>query len=213
MVESGLSGRQGQARRNDDAILSAARAVLVANPDAPVAAVASRAGVSMSAMYRRYAAKEDLLIRLCADGLDQYVAVARAAVDDRDGDPWDVFATFMAEIVSADTITLATHLAGRFTPTAELQDKAALAFDLNERIIARAQGAGVLRRDVNAHDLSNVFEQVASIAGDTAERTAQLRARYLALHLDALCDTGRRPLPGPPPTADEIAGRWRPRST
>jgi AcrR family transcriptional regulator len=213
MVESGLSGRQGQARRNDDAILSAARAVLVANPDAPVAAVASRAGVSMSAMYRRYPAKEDLLIRLCADGLDQYVAVARAAVDDRDGDPWDVFATFMAEIVSADTITLATHLAGRFTPTAELQDKAALAFDLNERIIARAQGAGVLRRDVNAHDLSNVFEQVASIAGDTAERTAQLRARYLALHLDALCDTGRRPLPGPPPTADEIAGRWRPRST
>jgi AcrR family transcriptional regulator len=212
MVESGLSGRRGEARRNDDAILSAARAVLVANPDAPVAAVASRAGVSMSAMYRRYPAKEDLLVRLCADGLDQYIAIAAAAVDDRDGDPWDVFATFMAEIVSADTITLATHLAGRFTPTSELVDRSALAFDLNERIIARAQGAGVLRRDVNAHDLSNVFEQVASIRGDTAERTAQLRTRYLALHLDALRDNGQRPLPGPPPTADEISGRWRPRS-
>jgi AcrR family transcriptional regulator len=211
--EPRLAGRLSEARRNDTAILAAARAVLIANPDAPVAAVAKRAGVSMSAMYRRYPSKEHLLVRLCADGLDQYVTVARAAVDDRDGDPWDVFATFMAGIVAADTLTLTIHLAGRFTPTPELREKAGAATELNERIVARAQAAGVLREDVNAHDLSNVFEQVASLHGPTPERTRGLRDRYLALHLEALRAPGRAPLPGPPPTAEEIGARWRPRST
>lgn len=61
----------------------------------------------------------------------------------------------------------------------------------------------VLREDVNAHDLSHVFEQIARIHGDSTERTTQLRARYPALHLDALRAPARTPLPGPPPTAHD----------
>jgi AcrR family transcriptional regulator len=217
MVEPGLSGRRGEARRNDAAILAAARTVFVADPDAPVSAVAESAGVGIGALYRRYPSKDDLLIRLCGDGLDRYIEVARAAVADVDGDPWDVFATFMAGIVEADTITLTIHLAGRFTPTDELQSKAATAFELNVHLVGRAQAAGVLRDDVNAHDLSFVFEQVASVHGVTAERTHQLRARYLALHLDALRGPGQgpdsRPLPGPAPTGEALGARWRPRPT
>ena len=41
------------ARRNDATILASARAVFVADPDAPIAAVARHAGVGISSLYRR----------------------------------------------------------------------------------------------------------------------------------------------------------------
>jgi AcrR family transcriptional regulator len=211
MGEAGLSGRRGEARRNDATILESARAVFVADPDAPIAAVAEHAGVGISALYRRYASKEALLRKLCGDGLELYIEIARDALEDEKGDPWSVFAMFMRRIVEADTHTLTINLAGRFTPTDELGHRALVADELDERIVARSHAAGVLREDVTAYDLSHVFEQIASVQGATAERTAELRARYLALHLDALRAPGRAPLPGPPPTPDEQHARWEPR--
>jgi AcrR family transcriptional regulator len=41
-------------RRNDRLILDAAREVCLADPAAPIAAVAKRAGVGIGALYRRY---------------------------------------------------------------------------------------------------------------------------------------------------------------
>jgi AcrR family transcriptional regulator len=208
MGEPGLSGRRGEARRNDATILESARAVFVADPDAPIAAVAEHAGVGMSALYRRYAGKEDLLRKLCGDGLQLYIDIATAALDDEEGDQRLAFETFMRKIVEADTHTLTINLAGRFRPTAELGRKARMAEKLNERLVARWHAAGVLRRDVGAHDLSYVFEQLAGVQGATADRTDELRARYLALHLDSLRGPGHTRLPGPAPTGEEQRARW-----
>ncbi|MGW4297037.1 TetR/AcrR family transcriptional regulator, partial [Micromonospora chersina] len=79
-----LAGRRAQAARNDAVILEAARAVFLDDPKAPIAAVAERAGVGISALYRRYAGKEDLLRKLCDDGLRRFVAAGGggAAVPD-----------------------------------------------------------------------------------------------------------------------------------
>ena len=52
-----LSGRRAEAARNDRRILEAAREVFVADPSAPIAAVAARAGVGIGALYRRYGSK------------------------------------------------------------------------------------------------------------------------------------------------------------
>ena len=210
MARRGPSGRQGEARRNDAAILAAARDVFVADPDAPVSAVAKRAGVGISSLYRRYRSKEELLRTLCSDGLQRYVEIAREAVEDEGGDPWEVFARFMRRIVEADTHTLTINLAGRFTPTERENRNAVFADDLNRQLVARAQTAGVLRDDVTADDLTYVFEQVAGIRGATPERTAELRARFLTLQLDALRAPGRTSLPGPPPTSEEQKARWVP---
>ena len=93
--------------------------VFVADPEAPISKVAQRAGVGISALYRRYASKEDLLRRLCADGLRSYIAAAEDALAD-EGDPWAAFAEFMRRVVDADTHSLTLRLAGTFTPTDEL---------------------------------------------------------------------------------------------
>ena len=207
MSEPGLSGRRAEAARNDQAILAAARAVFVANPDAAVSEVAERAGVGISSLYRRYRSKEALLRKLCGDGIQRYVDIARVAVEG-DGDPWERFANFMARVIEADVHALTLSLAGRFTPTEELRRAGRRAEELNHRIVERAQAAGVLREDVHPDDLTFVFEQVASLHGPTPERTTLLRARYLTLQLDGLRAPARTPLPGPPPTADEQRARW-----
>src|SRR6478735_9996576 len=95
------SGRKAQAARNDELILDAAREVYIANPDAPIADVAKRAGVGISALYRRYPSKEALLHELCADGLRRYIAAAESAVA-AGGDTWRAFASFMTRVDSAD---------------------------------------------------------------------------------------------------------------
>jgi AcrR family transcriptional regulator len=206
-----LSGRRAQAARNDRLILEAARAVFVADPEAPISAVAERAGVGISALYRRYASKEDLLRHLCLDGLHRYIAVVGAAVAD-EGDPWNAFATFMRRAVEADTPSLTLRLAGTFTPNEELYREAARAQELNVRLVTRTRTAGALRPDIEVEDIGTLLEQVATIRGPDPERTMQLRRRYLALFLDALHLPAADPLPGPPPSWEEFQERWIPKN-
>lgn len=202
-----LPGRQSEAARNDRRILEAARAVFTADPNAPISAVAERAGVGISALYRRYRSKEELLQQLSLDGLRRYLEVAETALAD-EGDPWEAFAAFMRRAVDADTSSLTLHLAGTFTPTEAHWRDGEKAFQLNTRLLNRAKAAGVLRPEIEVGDLSLLFEQLAAIKVEDSEHTRQLRQRYLALLLDALRDTSAAPLPGPPPSWEEIRRRW-----
>lgn len=202
-----LSGRRAQAARNDELILEAAREVFVADPEAPISAVARRAGVGIAALYRRYPSKEDLLRRLVREGLHQYLQAAEEAVADG-GDPWNVFATFLHRVVDADTHSMTLRLAGTFAPTEDLPREADRAQHLNVRLFERTQAAGALRPDLVVDDLSFVLQQVASVRLADQGRTSELRHRYLALHLDALRARPGTPLPGPPPSWEEVSGRW-----
>jgi AcrR family transcriptional regulator len=210
MTTAPMSGRKAQAARNDELILQAARAVFTADPGAPIAAVAERAGVGISALYRRYPSKEALLRKLCADGLRLYIDVAERSTADT-GDPWEAFAGYMRGIVDSDSSSLTIRLAGTFQPTEELFRLSRRASDLAIEVHARATAAGVLRPDVTVADLAMLFEQLASMRLGDEERTALLRHRYLALLLDALrLPPGTRPLPGPAPEDAELQARWIP---
>jgi AcrR family transcriptional regulator len=211
MTDAPMSGRRAQAARNDERILESARAVFVADPTAPISAVAKHAGVGISALYRRYPSKEDMLRRLCADGLDRYIAAAEAAVAD-DGDPWESFAAFMRRAVDADSSTLTQRLAGTFEPTEELWRAAEHAGKLNVELFERTRAAGAIRADADVNDLGLIFEQIASIRLGDRERTRQLRRRYLALALAGLRAPAEPELPGPAPTGEELYARWNPAS-
>lgn len=202
-----LSGRRAQAARNDGLILDAAREVFTEDPGAPISAVAERAGVGISALYRRYGSKEDLLRHLSGEGLGRYIGVTEAALAD-EGDPWEAFARFMRRAVDADTHSLTLRLAGTFTPTEELNREGERAHGLTQRLLERTGSAGVLRPGIEVGDLSLIFEQLAAIRVGDRGRTVQLRHRYLALMLDALRVPSAPPLPGPAPAWEEIRRRW-----
>jgi AcrR family transcriptional regulator len=207
-AESGLSGRRRQAAQNDTAILDAARAVFLDDPKAPIAAVAQHAGVGISALYRRYPGKEDLLRTLCHDGLRRYLAEAEAAA--ADSDAWTAFTGFLQRIVDADVHSLTVHLAGTFVPTAQMQQDAERASKLGTALFERARAAGRLRPDAVGQDVELVLEACAAIRVPDPGRTRELRRRVLATHLAGLAADrdSRPPLPGPPPEAAELNWRW-----
>ncbi|MFI5837017.1 TetR/AcrR family transcriptional regulator [Micromonospora sp. NPDC051300] len=201
-----MAGRRAQAARNDATILAAARAVFLDDPKAPIAAVAERAGVGISALYRRYAGKEDLLRTLCDDGLRRFVAAAEEAA--AEPDDWAAFAGFLERVVDADVHSLTVHLAGTFTPTEEMGRTAVRATELVEVLVERARSAGRLRPDAVTQDVGLLLEGCAAIRVPDPERTRQLRRRHLAVLLAGLAAPGPA-LPGPPPAAGEFDWRWR----
>ncbi|MBF6077953.1 TetR/AcrR family transcriptional regulator [Nocardia beijingensis] len=203
-AQKGLSGRKAQAARNDGLILEAARAVFLADATAPISAVAERAGVGISALYRRYPSKEVLLRTLCHDGLRRYNAEADAALEDSDG--WRGLVGFLERVVDADVHSLTVHLAGTFTPDESMLPDVRRSAEATEEIVRRAHATGKLRPDVTPQDLGLVLESCAAVAVPSPERTVQLRRRVLAMLVAGLSADGE--LPGPPPRPDEFSWRW-----
>ena len=205
-TEAPLSGRRREAARNDAAILDAARSVFLEDPSAPVSAVAARANVGISALYRRYPSKEDLLRELARDGLARYTAELEAALAGK-GDPWTVYAGCLTRILDGGSQALAQRLAGTFTPTPELSALAQRAGALAGEVHRSAQRDKVLRDDVSPLDVVFLLEMLSAVTLPGPGGGHALRHRYLALLLQALRAPGAGPLPdGPEP--GELAGRW-----
>ena len=203
-----LSGRRREAARNDVEILDAAREVFLADPTASVAAVAARAKVGISALYRRYASKEDLLRELARDGLVRYGAELERALAD-DGDPWTVYADCLVRVLDGGSQALAQRLAGTFTPTPELTELAQRVGALASAVHERAQGAGVLRADVSPGDVVLLLERLRSFAVPGGAGGVGRRHRYRAVLLPAGRARGAGRLPGRGAGPTELAARWR----
>jgi AcrR family transcriptional regulator len=200
-----MNGRRAEAARNDELILAAARAVFLADPSAPIAAVAQHAGVGVGALYRRYAGKDQLLQTLCGAALERFVEIAESSLDERVAAD-ECLDAFIAGIVDADVHSLTVKLAGTFPTTPELGQLAGHAHALMGRVLARARDAGAVREDLELNDIPMIFEQLAAIRLGDPERNRALRRRYLALHLEAI--RGGSPLPGTPPSDLEHRRRW-----
>lgn len=163
--------------------------------------------MGISALYLRYRNKDELLRRLCSDGLQRYIAETEAALADR-GDVWIAYSGFMRRIVEADTHSLVRRLAGTFKPSKELYREAARSQELTIKLFERVKAVGAIRSDVEVVDIALIFEQLAAVQIGSPRRTAQLRQRYLALILDALRAPNNESLPGPPPDWKDINSRW-----
>ena len=203
-------GRQAEARRNDKAVLEAARDVFSAHgAGAPVSAVAERAGVGMGTLYRRYGSKAELLQRLCLLAMEQALEAAGAAL--KAPDPWTGLAAFVRDSVEMRSGALAA-LAGQVDVTPEMQATAERGIAAVSQIVARAQRDGSLRADVTPLDVSYLIEAFSrrppAPESTYAEEERIVRDRLLTIALDGLRAGGPTPLPGRPPAQASYVGRW-----
>lgn len=201
-------GRQAEARRNDLAVLEAARDVFSARgADAPISAVAERAGVGMGTLYRRYGSKTELLQRLCVIAMEQALAAADVALNA--ADPWTGLTTYIRACVEMRSGALAA-LAGHVDVTAEMRATAERSIAAMTEITVRAHRDGSLRGDVTALDVSLLIEMFSRRAPDLPDLAEERNARdrLLAITLDGLRAGGATPLPGRPPSRDRYVGRW-----
>jgi AcrR family transcriptional regulator len=203
-----VHGRQAEARRNDRAVLDAARDVFAAQgADAPISAVAGRAGVGMGTLYRRYGSKTELLQRLCVMAMEQAIEAA----DDALGadDPWAGLCGYIRACVEMRSGALAS-LAGQIEATDEMRGTARRSMARTREVVDRARRAGRLRADVSALDIVWLIEQFSRRAPGDAdpEEDGNVRARLLGIALDGLRAPAPASLPGRPPSLERYVNRW-----
>jgi AcrR family transcriptional regulator len=184
---------RADAARNVERILRAAREVYgELGADAPIEAVARRAGVGERTLYRRFPTKADLvqaaLDQIIAEDITAAIEEARRAVDPLRGLTQLIDAAISLAAREHHLLT-AAYRVGSLTPDIQTPLTSAL-----YELARRGQEAGLIRPDLVADDLPRLIAMLHSLIW-TMDSTSDGWRRYLALILDAISIRERRPLP------------------
>ncbi|MCQ0017811.1 TetR/AcrR family transcriptional regulator [Actinomadura madurae] len=200
-------GPQARAARNDRALIEAAREVFIAQGfDAPVSAIAERAGVGMGSLYRRYATKEELLQRLCADSMEHLAEAARAglAIDDPLAGPRPLHHRVHQLRLRRTGPAGRNHRTHPANPARRRTGPPVHRRPDHPR--------SQRRRPAHRRDPLDIFLLIGQFSrpGPAPSRDTEqhVRSRLLAIAVDGLKATNTTPLPAPPPNPHEYQAMW-----
>jgi len=184
---------RADAARNAERILRAARDVYgELGPEAPIEAVARRAGVGERTLYRRFPTKSELvraaLDQCIAEDLTPTIEAVRGATDPMEG---------LAQLIEAaislgareHNLLTAARRAGSLTP-----DVSTALYEALDDLARRGQQAGVVRADLVPADLPRMIAMLHSVLW-TMDTDDDGWRRYVVLMLDAISVDRRRSLP------------------
>ena len=164
--------------RNHQLVVDAAREVLSEfGTDASMEHIASRAGVGVGTVYRRFPNKEALIDELVRLILDELVTAAERELARGDGTGLDAFLRVLGHSFSEHR-GYADKLVGR--------TKAACAAHLRARIaelLAQAQLLGLIRDDITLGDVMAAVYGLRGIVAATGEVAPGAWERHLDIHL------------------------------
>jgi AcrR family transcriptional regulator len=184
---------RADAARNAERILRAARDVYgELGPEAPMEAIARRAGVGERTLYRRFPTKGELvraaLDQCIAEDLTPTIEAVRNATDPLEG---------LAQLIDAaislgareHNLLTAARRAGSLTP-----DVSTALYEALNDLARRGQQAGVVRADLVPADLPRIIAMLHSVLW-TMDSDDDGWRRYVVLMLDAISVDRRRSLP------------------
>jgi len=190
------------AQENRERILAAARGLFAElGIDASVEEIATRAGVGMGTLYRRFPTKDALVDAIFEEHLDDMATAAAAALEVDDG--WEglvQYLTFVVHLQATDRGL--TDVVGAQLRTEERVAQARSRLrPVVQSLIERAQQTGKLRGDVVYEDISVLLWTTGRVVDATRDIAPRFWQRHLALVVDGLRTQGASPLPQPPLTA------------
>ncbi len=191
---------RADAERNRQRIVEAARLVFSERGiDAPLDAIAERAGVGQATLYRRFPRREDLVVACFAPKLAEYADAVEDAL--RAPDAWAGFCGFLERICGMQAADLGVQdvLTTTFPTAREVEAQRADAFERLTELIRRAQDQGSLRADFVPEDVPLLLMANAGVVRVMRAAAPDAWRRFVGLILDGLRADGARPLP-PPPT-------------
>lgn len=201
---------RADARRNRGRVLKAAREVLAAQGiDAPVSAVARRAGVGVATLYRRFPTRSALLAAAYDDQLAECASVLEEALADPDpGHGLYVLLETACTTLVTDRGFDTVFMTG--TPEVPDHDRERAEAGLRH-LVQRARETGQLREDFDTADIPLLLLAVSGLARQPPE-TALPAARRLLTYLfqSFQADPPSRPGPLPPAPRVDLAGPYRP---
>lgn len=167
---------RADARRNLELVLDAAEQAFGASgPDASIDEIARLAGVGHGTVFRRFPTKDDLMYAVIERHVAQMCAIAEEAL--ASADPGEAFFDFAKRAAELGMATPGLHKCvvhcGEKPGAAELEE-------LSAKLVARAQRAGGVRRDVKPADVQLLVRSALMTAPPGQWR------RYLDVVLDGL---------------------------
>ncbi|UWP86774.1 TetR/AcrR family transcriptional regulator [Dactylosporangium fulvum] len=178
---------RSDARRNYDQLIAAARAIFTEQgTDASLREVARHAGVGIGTLYRHFPTREALLEALLGQGFEALRAEAAELLDAPD--PGNALATWLRRLGIASTRyegLPASVMEALHDPGSRLHASCEGLRTAATDLLARAQRAGQVRRDLNAGELLAIANAMAWAARQ-AFGSADLTDRYLTLMMEGL---------------------------
>ncbi|OIJ63855.1 TetR/AcrR family transcriptional regulator [Streptomyces mangrovisoli] len=172
------------ALRNDAIVISAARAVFAEQgPQASMEAIASRAGLGVGTIYRRFAGKDallDAIAQLFVEELDQAAAAALTDPDPAAG--LEGFLDFVG-VFNAEKRRYAAALTDRVSADDEVSARTA---DRVRQLTRNAVDAEYLAQDVTADDIKALIVAVRGVVAASPDGDDGPWRRFLRIHLAGL---------------------------
>jgi AcrR family transcriptional regulator len=166
---------RADAQRNYERLITAARDVFAKQGGgASMEAIAREAGVGVGTLYRHFPQRIDVVEAVYRDDVDQLVATADQVI--AEFDPWPAVVAFLQAFAryaqGKRTFLNELHEAFDKHPELKLHSKERID-DAMDRIIRRAQDAGVIRTDVNGAELMQLVSPMcvnATLSEDQSSR-------------------------------------------
>jgi AcrR family transcriptional regulator len=186
-MANGPTGRsvRADARRNEDAVLEAAKHVFAASGvDAPVREIAARARVGVSALYRWFPKRSDLIAAVFRCEIDACVADVQAlAVEKPPGEALaSVLMRYTQFVATKRGLAAALHSGDPAFDARPVYFRARFEPAL-QSLLEAASAAGVIRDDVLAYDL---LRAIGNLSAATGEDSRDHIGRMVALLIDGL---------------------------
>lgn len=199
-MSSGDRPLRADAERNRLRIIEAARSVFAERGlDAPLDAIAERAGVGQATLYRRFPRREDLVVACFSPKLAEYADAVEEALHAPDA--WEGFSAFVERICGMQAADMGVQdvLTTTFPTAREVEAQRVYAYERLTELIRRAQAQGGLRADFVPEDVVLLLMANAGLVRAMRGAAPNAWRRFVGLVLDGLRSDCARPLP-PPPT-------------
>ncbi|MFD5826003.1 TetR/AcrR family transcriptional regulator [Lentzea sp. NPDC060358] len=163
--------------------------------DAPISAIARRAGLGKGTVFRHFPTKDDLVAAIVLDRVARLTALAGDLLGARDaGAAVLEFLRYAArQRQQLDLSFLSGALGPEVAVAQEHMTRAITA------LVDRARAEGALRPDVTGTDLMLLMCVPNDVVKNLPGAPPDLWERYLAILFDGLRPEGAHPLPHPPP--------------
>jgi AcrR family transcriptional regulator len=175
---------RADARRNYERLVDAARKVFAdQGGSASMEAIAKQAGVGVGTLYRHFPKRIDVVEAVYREDVDSLIASAERGLAELS--PWDALEAWLRAYVEYARVkkTFLNELQEAFEKNPDLKVASReRIWDASERVLSRAQDAGVARRDIDSTDLMQLVFPMCS----TGNLTPAQGERLLTLVLDGL---------------------------
>src|SRR5215204_949326 len=201
---------RADAERNRQRIIEVARAVFAERGlDAPLDAIAERAGVGQATLYRRFPRREDPVVACFAPKLAEYADAVEEAL--RAPDAWAGFCAFLERICGMQAADQGVQdvLTTTFPTAPEVEAQRVHAFERLTELIRRSQVQGSLRADFVPEDVVLLLLANAGVVRAMRDAAPDAWRRFVGLMLDALRADRAHPLPPPPTPAQTYRAMLR----